>query len=289
MATKSKTTAVTSARTSSKEVQTSNKPASSAVAVYDEQFAEQIALDAGKGFEEASRDAYAIPFLSILQDLSPQTKKKMAGYIEGAVPGQIYESVSQSLRESVRVIPCHFSQVFIEWVPRAKGGGFVGIYDPIVGAQKAKTGVRDSGALLLPNGNELHDTRQHFCLQLNEDGSTNPCLIALKSSGIKVSRRWMSQMQSAVIEVKGRIISPPMFAWSYKLGAEEEANDKGSWYQWTIGDRERVTDIALYTRARSFGQTMAQGKVKVNYEEMMTEADRAGGQGDVPADIDNDM
>jgi hypothetical protein len=268
-----------------------------ALAVISKDFESELAEDSGRGFEEATRDAFAIPFLNILQDLSPQVKKKMAGYIEGARPGQFYQSVTQALHDAVRVIPCHFSQVFIEWVPRNNKAadnksGFVAVYDAIEGSAKAKTAVREGGKFVLPNGNELQDTREHYVLQLLEDGSTQPALIALKSSGIKVSRRWMSQMQTAVLEIGGRVIPAPMFAWSYKLGSEEEANDQGSWYQWTVTDRERVTDIELYRRAKLFGASMAQGKVKVNYEEMAQAVDaerRPVSQGEVPGDLDNEM
>jgi hypothetical protein len=264
---------------------------STAVAVYDAELAAELTGDSGRGFEEATRDAFAIPFLAILQDLSPQVKKSKSEYIEGAKAGQIYQNVNQAVSDAVRVIPCHFSQVFIEWVPRNKGGGFVAAYDPESGAAKMRTAVRDGGKSTLPNGNELYDTRQHFVLEILEDGSTRPALIAMKSSGLKISRRWMSQMQTATIEVAGRKIQPPMFAWSYALSTEEESNDQGAWYQWVIGEKERVTDIELYRLAKSFGASMAQGKVKVNYEEMQAADTAAGGQGhgETPKDINNEI
>lgn len=250
----------------------------------------ELMADSGKGFEEANKDAYAIPFLTLLQDLSPQTKKKMPGYIEGAKPGQIFQSVSLELFDDVRVIPCHYSQVFIEWIPRSKGGGFVASYDPVEGAKKALTGIRDGGKLTLPNGNELADTRQHFVLVVAKDGLVAaPALLALKATGLKVSRRWMAQMRSAMIEVNGRLIEPPMFAWSYRLTAEEEANEQGSWYAWSITDRTAVSNLDLYRQAKLFGQSMKGGAVKVNYDEMQTHVDSPmrdfSDRG--PADIDD--
>src|ERR1039457_5574570 len=68
--------------------------------------------DQGKGFEEAGREAYAVPFLRVLQDLSPQVKSKMPGYVPGAKPGNIFNTVTQKFYTSLRVIPCHFSQSF---------------------------------------------------------------------------------------------------------------------------------------------------------------------------------
>lgn len=266
------------------------KAQSTAVVAIDKDLAAQLAQDAGSGFEEASRDSFATPFLRILQDLSPQVKSKMAGYIQGAKPGNIFNTVSGELFDAIRVVPAHFSQCFIEWKPREGegGGGFVARYDVALGAQKMATAVRDGAKSILPNGNELMDTREHYVLFYNEETQESEgALVALTSSGLKISKRWMSQMRAAVIEVNGRMINSPMFAWSYKLSAIEEANEKGQWYQWEISDRQRVTDIDLYTKAKSFGLAMKAGQGKVNYEELATQHRETGG--DVPGDLNNEI
>ena len=242
-----------------------------------------LLADAGVGFEEAGREAYAVPFLRVLQDLSPQVKPKMSGYVKGAKPGMIFNTVSQEVYDSIRVIPCHFTQTFIEWVPRAKGGGLAAVHpatSPIV-SKATRNGSRN----VLPNGNELADTRSHFVLVLKEDGTYEGALIAMASTALKISRRWMSQMRSATITVGDRLVEPPMFAWSYRLGTDEEANDQGSWHTWSVSERERVTDPELYRAAKHFGQVMRGGEVRVNYEEMQTTT-----TDDTPTDIeDNDI
>lgn len=248
-----------------------------------------LLADSGQGFEEAGRDAYAIPFLVVLQDLSPQTKKKMDGYIEGARPGMIFNSVTRELAagdKGIWVIPCHWSQVFIEWVPRSKGGGFIAAHAP--GDARVGQGIRQKGAgLVLPNGNELMDTRQHYVLAIDSaSGRGEGCLLPFKSTGLKISRRWMSQMRNALVEINGRMIEPPMFAFQYHLTVEEGANDQGSWYQLVVGERQRVTDAGLYQQARAFGQAMKSGDVKVNYEELRSSADEEPAP---PEDLDDDV
>lgn len=248
-----------------------------------------VLADAGAGFEETTRDAFAIPFLLVLQDLSPQTKKKMDGYIEGAKPGMIFNSVTRELydgAEGVTVIPCHWSQVFIEWVPRSKGGGFVGAHAP--NDPRVAQGIRQKGAgLVLPNGNELMDTRQHYVLLVDpKTGRGEGCLLPFKSTGLKISRRWMSQMRNALIEINGKLVEPPMFAYQYHLTVEEGANDQGSWYQFVVGERQRVTDPQLYQQARAFGQAMREGAAKVNYEELRPSRDEEPAP---PADLNDDV
>ncbi len=249
------------------------------------EMARELAADAGRGFEEANREAFAIPFLRILQDLSPQVKKKMAGYIEGAKPGQFFNTVSQELSDTLRVIPCHYTQSFIEWTPRdEEGQGFVAAHPP--GSPIILTAVRNKkNKNVLPNGNILMDTRSHFVLIQHDDGHTEGALITMASSGIKVSRRWMSQMRAAVIEVNGRLIEPPMFAWSYLLTTEEEANEEGSWYQWVVSDRQRVTDPSTYRAAKAFGEQMKTSAVKVNY----AESGHAPAGNDSPRDLSNEI
>lgn len=257
-----------------------------------------LQTDAGAGFEEAGRDAYAIPFLTVLQDLSPQTKKKMTGYIEGAAPGQIFNTVTKKLvdgDEGIWVIPCHWSQLFIEWVPRSKGGGFVAAYPP--GHPRVQEGIRQKGAgLLLPNGNELMDTRQHFVLALDEEtGRAEGVLLPFKSTGLKISRAWMTQMRSAIFDddgnplvtdSSGRPIEPPMFAWMYRLTTEEEANDQGSWHQFVVAEKKRVLDPGLYQQARAFGAAMKSGQAKVDYSQLNPEQQGGGG---IPEDLDDNV
>jgi hypothetical protein len=249
-----------------------------------DELAALMAQDAGSGFEEASRDAFAVPFLRVLQDLSPQVKRKMAGYIEGAKPGMIFNTATKELFETVRIIPCYFSQAFLEWVPRGDKQGERGGGKGFVAAHPANThlvakAVREGAKNVLPNGNELSDTRQHFVLYEREDGTWDQALIALSSTQIKKSKAWMTNARAPHPDIKlpnGRPHpSPPMYACLYTVhGTEEEANEQGSWHVWTFEGRERITDPALYMQARTFCETMREGKAKVQYDDMVDDAQR---------------
>lgn len=260
-----------------------------------------LASDSGSGFEEAGRDAYAIPFLLVLQDLSPQVKKMKGEYIEGAKPGMIFNTVTKKLydgAEGIWVIPAHWSQTFIEWVPRLKGGGFVGAFPP--GHPRVSEAIRQKGAgMLLPNGNELMDTRQHFVVAIDpETERGDGVLIPFKSTGLKISRNWMSQMRAAlfnedgspVVQKDGKPVEPPMFAWMYRLAVEEDSNDQGSWHQFVVAEKARVTDLQLYQQARAFGMAMKQGNANINYADLGARGtDVEGAGGDAPADLDDEI
>ncbi len=231
--------------------------------------------DAGRGYEEANKDSFAIPFLRILQDLSPQVKSKMTGYVQGAKPGHVFHTISRELFESVRVIPCYYSQAFIEWVPRSAkgkgngGSGFVASH-PATTPLASQTVRDEMGRALLPNGNQLVDTRQHFVLLVRDDGSCDQALIALSGSQIKASKNWMTRTRAPLLNADGsiRVAQPPLWARSYELRVVEQANDKGSWYGWEVADAFDNFVLDHYTLARAFNAQMRSGAgPRVSYDE----------------------
>ena len=74
-------------------------------------------LSEGTGLEEASAGDYAIPFLRVLQSMSPQLKKSDGKYIQGAEEGNLFNTVSEAVydgTEGVTIIPCAYKKKFIE-------------------------------------------------------------------------------------------------------------------------------------------------------------------------------
>ena len=216
--------------------------------------------DINAGFEEADKEAYAIPFLAILQSGSPQCKKSDGAYIKGAEEGMIFDTVSQEVidgYEGIIVIPVHYQRRMVEWQPRETGGGFVAEHLP----EQAPQGERDeSGQIVLPNGNYLVDTRYHFVLYRKVDADDwKPALITMSSSQLKKSRRWMTLMRSR--RVAGKPI--PMFGAMYHLTTVPESNDKGSWFGWGIAPGDVVMDAELYEQAKAFRDSLLSGEAKV--------------------------
>lgn len=248
-----------------------------AVAVKEESniaLANQHVTDAGSGFEETSSDSFAIPFLSILQSGSPEVKKSDGAYIKGAEEGMLINSVTKEVYsgdEGVEVIPCYYTQRYIEWGLREKGGGFMGEYlpnDPIVG-----TTVRDDkGRNILPNGNQLVDTRNHYVL-IRKNGILSMALMSLSSSQLKVSKRWMSMMQGEKIKnpTTQMFETAPMFSRVYKVTTVPQSNDKGSWFGYDFTKVGEVQDMAEYSEAQSFNHAVKSGMAKVE-RKLETEA-----------------
>lgn len=230
--------------------------------------------DAGSGFEEADKSAYAIPFLNILQSGSPQVKKSEGAYIKGAEEGFLFNSVTQEIvdgNDGVIVVPCYYMRRFIQWGARDAGGGYKGEHlptDPIINQAKDVDGrlllADQSGAINPKTSDILTDTRNHYVLVIHADGSYSPALISLSSTQIKKSRQWMSKMDGIKMKrADGSMFTAPMFSHSYKLTTIPESNDKGSWFGWKVETNGPVTDVNIYQAAKAFRDAVGAGEVKV--------------------------
>ena len=212
-----------------------------------------------------------IPFVRVLQALSPQLNKKKSDFIEGAAQGDLFNTVTGQHwagEEGVTVVPCFQTTKYLEFVPRDMGGGFKGEIapnDPRL-TQTQRVGSKE----VLPNGNELVKSDQHFCLIVDADGSCQPAVIDMKSTQLKVSRRWKTQiaMQKIKHPASGMMVTPAVFATMWKLTTTEESNDQGSWNNYQVEKVSLVDNRNLLQEAMAFRKSIAAGEVKAASEEV---------------------
>lgn len=222
--------------------------------------AADFAADAGLGMEGADKSSFAIPFLSILQGLSPQLET-----VDGAKPGLFINSITNEVFKEVLVIPCAFQRRFLRWAPRSEGGGYKGEYNPVDIETGKVAGVQTNaeGRLMLEN-DELKDTRNHFVLMQTESGAWTGALLSLSSTQIKKSKRWMSLILGIEMRnAQGKPFNPPSFSHVYKLSAVKEENSKGSWWGLQVEKVEPVGDAELYAKAKAFHNSVSAGEVEV--------------------------
>jgi hypothetical protein len=206
-----------------------------------------------------------IPFVRILQAMSPQLKKREAEYIEGSEQGDMFNTVTKQHwtgEDGITVIPCFQTTKYLEFTPRDQGGGFRGEIaptDPIL-KRTERMGAKE----MLPTGNELVKSDQHYCLVVEPDGTYQPVVIDMKSSQLKVSRRWKTQiaMQKIAHPRDGRMVTPPLFATQWKFTTVEESNDQGTWFNYSIEKIGLLEDRQLLQEAKSFRDSVAAGEVK---------------------------
>ena len=224
--------------------------------------------DAAKGLGKIGQEDLALPFLKILGQLSPEVNKRDGKYVEGAEPGMIYNSVSGDLYDGVKgidVIPCFYKLEYIEWKDRGEGPGApVAIYDSssdIMSKTKPDANYKDR----LPNGNYIEKTASHFVIITGDSPST--ALIAMKSTQLKISRKWNSMMSGIKLKGKNGLYKPASFSHIFKLKTTQMSNDKGTLFGWEVSKVGPITDASIYQQAKSFSESISKGAVKAKHGE----------------------
>jgi hypothetical protein len=243
------------------------KAGNNEVAVFD---AAMFEADAGRGMENMGQEDLALPFLKVLSGNDPVLDEN-----ETARKGDIYNTVTGAIfkgKYGVRVIPCAYQRRFIQWAPRGSGTGApVAIYEPQDGRPRTERSPEDNKDYVVDsNGEYIEETHQHFVVLINEDGSHETALIAMKSTQLKKSRKWNSMMASRSMMGLNGPFTPPRFSHIYHLKTIQEENSKGSWHGWEMSVEGPIQDVLLYQRAKSFADSITAGDVVVKHTDDQT-------------------
>lgn len=257
------------------------------------------AEDFGGGFEGADKDSFAIPFLQVLQKMSPLVDEDNTAHIPGAKAGMLYNTVTQKLydgKAGLEAVQAAYRRSFILWGGREADGGFKGEFT-VEEVEKMK----DAGDILVHEGryyapnadgsfhekkNDYYaDTRSHFLIVKDpETGETGRAIFALTSTQIKASRALMTSLQQKKVEVPGRgKMTPPTFANVLKITTVGQTNDKGSWSGAVI-QLNGMTDKETYEEARDFHKAITSGEVKADHAKSAQETTGNGGEAAPQAD-----
>ena len=219
--------------------------------------------DAAQGAQNISQEDLALPFLKILGQLSPEVNKRDGKYVEGAEPGKIINTVTNQLYDNIDIIPCHYKRQYIEWQDRGQSTGApVAIHEADSDIVSQTTRGKDYKDRL-PNGNYLDNTANHFVLFCGDNPGT--ALISMKSTQLKVSRKWNSMMMGIKMQGKNGLFTPPTYSHIYNLKTVQMSNDKGTWFGWDVSKVGPVTDKGVYAIAKSFAEKNSKGQVKVKH------------------------
>lgn len=222
--------------------------------------------DAHDGFENMNQEDFALPFLRLLTNTSPEV-----GELDGAMPGMIYNTVTGELhdgKKGILVVPCTYNRVYIEWAPRGSGSGAPIAIHPSTSDILSKT-HREPGESkdFLDNGNYVENTANHYVMVIDENNMPHPALIVMKSTQLKKSRKWNSMMMSVKLQGKNGLYTPPMYSQVYRLSTVPESNDKGKWFGWEVERVGSVEDAGTYQAAKAFAASVGAGDVKVKHHD----------------------
>lgn len=204
--------------------------------------------DSGLGLENITSEDVAIPYINIIQKVSPALEE-----IEGSKPGDLFNSVSHETYKELRVIPCAYKRAFVEWKPRNQGGGFVGEHSS--SSSFASNPRNEKGEIVLDNGNVLVETAYFYVITCD---TFEKAVINMSSTNLKVARRWNSQILN--LKINGK--TPAMFSHSYLVSTVLQKNDKGTWYTFDIKDCVQLDVANQYNIAKDFSTVVIEGGVQ---------------------------
>ena len=240
------------------------KNASTELAAYD------YGEDLDRGFEGQTSADYSVPFVSVLQQMSPQVSDPRDGGIEGAKPGMLINTVTGELwdgREGLEFVPAMTQHVFVEWVPREKGGGMVGRHEvdsDVVRAARANSS--EFGKLRTREGNDLIETFYVYGVLCSGEQPAENVILAFTSTKIKIYKNFNTRVGFFMVQTPNGKRRPPLFSHlvkittskgSLKLAESRQAMNTinayastdahvifGAAYDESLGDEIRVTVVA---------------------------------------------
>lgn len=239
--------------------QTKNVPAvgkkgQSSMVVVSEQVPDYIQQGTQRGSENVGMSDLVIPRLEVVQGLSPAVKRGDPGFIQGAAPGMLNNSVTRQLYgDSAVVVPVHYSVQYLVWRDRKFGGGneggFFGAFQTMdeARARADQEGGEGKGIIVV-------DTPQHLCLLINPDSwAAEEIMLSMPRTKAKISRQWNTMIRLAGGDRFGRV---------YKVSTIFEKNTKGDFYNFHV-EQVGFPTKELYANAEALYKKIAAGERRV--------------------------
>lgn len=214
------------------------------------------------GMENVKQEDLGLPFLAIAQSNSPELKKAESKFIPNCGQGDVFNSLSREVvyvqgEDPLIFVPCAYDCLFVEWKPRATGGGIVKTHrDPAI---LAETHRNDQGRDELKGGNLIVKTAYFFGMVIPVDGDPVRSIIGLSSTQLKKARSWLNIAMGQ--KANGKVL--PLFSHSYKLSTVGESNAEGDWFGWKVELNAPVNDTALVTSGADIARASLQSVQKL--------------------------
>lgn len=251
-----------------------------------------FASDAGST-QDMSQTDLKLPFIKIVQDLTPEADKKKAEYIQGCESGMMIDSNTKELisgDQGILFIPFAFTHDVTEWKP--KRGGLAALHgkDESLFKQARRNDLNED---VLPNGNTLLLSYVYYGLRVHEDEQiTSPAVLAYSKTAIKHARAWNTTLTTGRVKMGGKVFVPAYFFHAYRITVGMESGDGNTWYVPKIkiecqtielGKRFALIDgLETYNEAKSMREMWERGAVQADMSQMANQAAGEAGAGNVP-------
>ena len=208
-------------------------------------------LKAGPSLSKRDAEDYQIPYFNILSKGAPQLEEDDGKYIQCAKLGQIFNTVTNKVYDSLLVLPVYYRRRFVEWAERGEGSGApINIHTPEQFQKfqmdgKVVRGDDNKERFVGKPDTYIENTAEHYVIVLEGNGAWSKAIIKMKSTQLKKSRTWNSLMSNQRRVEGDEIYQPKDFARAYTLSTVKEKNAKGSWHGWVITENKWIDELGL--------------------------------------------
>ena len=237
--------------------------------------------ETGAGSENVNKDWLVISMIYILQANSPQVDSDDSEHIKGAKAGFIFNRGTRDIfngKEGITFTPVYADRKYVEWVPRADGGGFVGSMTE--SEAKERFGTIPFGVFKTEDGNDIVETFYFYGIMVGDDGIPEKVVIPFKSTQIKIFKSMITVTTKAVQTSRG-LVQPPMWLRRFHLSTVADENKKGKFqsWAWELADGAKNCVVKKGTEewddAKAFSMSCREGASR---------ADEASGRNDEDSD-----
>jgi hypothetical protein len=228
--------------------------------------------DASGYYDGMDTGAYAVPFLGILQALSPACQRGTPEAIEGAQPGKLINIVTREIMDDATVSVLRRSHTLCYWNPREKGGGFIREEEatPERMAWFAALPQDDKKRRIILEGTVPVQVTEHrnFWSCLFGKRGLEPAVISMSNSQLSVARSWNTNIDvhSAKVPVQmgdQTAMRPVLHSGRWHLGTVLRKKNENSWYMWTAtfvglhSDKQLVHEVRERVATAKLQQTVS--------------------------------
>lgn len=225
---------------------------------------DQFLAEANKA-EGFTQEESIIPFVKLLQPLSPQVNS-----LPEAQAGKFMNVATNTIYDSLNVLPIFHVWNFTEWTSRDAGGGFIRNWgEDIAGWQeKCEDDQRNAYMPITKDGTIISKQRHFYCFAMNDDGTYERAIMPFAATSLKVARQWSSLLQNPPkVETSKGLVAPAFFYYVYTIDKTSQQNTKGRWYLPTVKfSGKRIVDYPngneLWLAAIGFRDSFKAGEIQ---------------------------
>ena len=236
--------------------------------------------DAGVGFEGMGAEDFALPYIKLIQQLSPELNPQAEEYNPLARPGLFVNSATQRIYgEAIDVVVAAYARKFNVWRPKALGGGLVTSQPALPAGVQTRKDFNGRERLVIGD-NTVEETFYYYLLvgpaadqpiETDEgtdvpqpgENITDRGVYSFKGTGIQVAKKFNMTMDAQKFRVDGKLLTKAIFSNVYRFRTNMRSNAQGSWFAVLIQRQFELSPASdLYQAAKSFGRVALRSRVR---------------------------